>query len=388
MSPITPPPATAAEATLAHVAQLRPTTHIQPAFAELTAPSVLARSGQAPYGWSIYVVKRGDTLSDIAKRYRTTVRSIVSKNRLTSRHSLDVGQRIAVPRTSPKRTARIAAIRHAADSTYVVRPGDTISHIASRHKISQASLLRANRLSGHAVIRPGQRLVVPGGADRARRAAKASRARAARTGVMVTVASGQTVSHLAVKYGVTQASILRANGLRAGAKIRVGQKLRIPGAATPTRKASAHPRLSSAGRANLRYLNAHPAPARSTVKRMILRAARQHGVDPKLALAIGWQESRWNQRAVSEDNAIGVMQCLPSTGQWMSGVLGRRINLLKAADNIQCGVGLLRTLGRSVSSEREVIAAYYQGLGALQDKGMYGETKEYVASVLRHKSRM
>lgn len=369
-----------------------PPAHIQPAFAELTRPSVVARSAQAPFGWSVYVVRRGDTISDLALRFKTTQGALVAKNHLRSRHvALAVGYRMAVPRLRPRPNAAgaTAARRAGTDLSYVVRPGDTAEGIAQRHRIALATLLRANHLSHSHILRPGQRLTVPGGLSAARRATKAARTRAANPDILtVTVRPGDTVSVFAARYDVSRASIVKANRLSPHAVIRPGQRLKIVGALKTTALGSAHPALSAAGRANLRYLNTHPAPSRSAIRAMIVRAAREHGVDRRLALAIGWQESRWSQRAVSEDNAIGVMQCLPSTGAWMSTVLARRLNLLHAQDNITCGVGLLRTLHRSAENEQEVIAAYYQGLASVRTRGLYDDTKAYVASVLRHKARM
>ena len=75
---------------------------------------------------------------------------------------------------------------------------------------------------------------------------------------------------------------------------------------------------------------------------MIRRTALRHGVDPTLALAIGWQESGWNQQAVSVANAIGAMQVIPSSGDWASQLAGRRLDLLDAQDNVTAGVVILR----------------------------------------------
>ena len=75
---------------------------------------------------------------------------------------------------------------------------------------------------------------------------------------------------------------------------------------------------------------------------MIIDTARRHGVDPRLALAVSWQESGWNQRQVSVANAIGAMQVIPSSGEWASQMAGRRLNLLKTQDNITAGVVILR----------------------------------------------
>ncbi len=54
------------------------------------------------------------------------------------------------------------------------------------------------------------------------------------------------------------------------------------------------------------------------MRRVVVRIARQHGVDPHLALAVAWQESGWQQRRISSAGAIGVMQVLPGTARWMA----------------------------------------------------------------------
>ena len=107
---------------------------------------------------------------------------------------------------------------------------------------------------------------------------------------------------------------------------------------------------------------------------MIRRTALRHGVDPTLALAIGWQESGWNQRAVSVANAIGTMQVIPSSGDWASQLAGRRLDLLDA----------LRALRSSADSVEEAVAGYYQGLRSVRTKGMFPDTKKYVAAVQAH----
>ncbi|MGL5864615.1 MAG: transglycosylase SLT domain-containing protein [Dermatophilaceae bacterium] len=49
-------------------------------------------------------------------------------------------------------------------------------------------------------------------------------------------------------------------------------------------------------------------------------SARRHGVDPRLVLAISYQEPGWNHRAVSPANAIGVMQVIAASSQGLEGV--------------------------------------------------------------------
>jgi soluble lytic murein transglycosylase-like protein len=120
----------------------------------------------------------------------------------------------------------------------------------------------------------------------------------------------------------------------------------------------------------------------------VVRSARRHGVEPNLALAISWQESGWQQRRISSAGAIGAMQVMPATGRWMSLTVGRRLNLYGLGDNVTAGVTLIDVL-RGETTERRAVAAYYQGLGAVQRHGLYPSTREYVRDVLalRHRLR-
>ena len=136
------------------------------------------------------------------------------------------------------------------------------------------------------------------------------------------------------------------------------------------------------------YLAAAPAPRRDEIKKLIVSTSKRHGVDPTLMLALSYQESGWNQRAVSVANAVGVMQVIPSGGQWASSLVGRRLDLLRTQDNITAGVVMLRALARATDRTEHQVAAYYQGLGALQKHGMYRDTKAYVKNVLALRKTM
>ncbi len=122
------------------------------------------------------------------------------------------------------------------------------------------------------------------------------------------------------------------------------------------------------------------------MRRIIERKAEQYGVDPQLALAVSWQEAGWQMHHVSHANAIGAMQVIPSTGQWMSRVIGRGLDLHDVHDNVTAGVVLLSELNE-VASQRGTIAGYYQGLAGVREHGMYEDTKRYVANVLALKKR-
>ena len=131
----------------------------------------------------------------------------------------------------------------------------------------------------------------------------------------------------------------------------------------------------------------HAHASQSEVRRIIVKRARYHGVNPNLALAVAWMESGWQQKRKSSAGALGAMQVLPSTGKWMSAVVGRKLNLRNLHDNVTAGVVLLKLL-REQAGPRHAIAGYYQGLAGVRRYGMYRSTKRYVANVVALRERL
>ena len=108
-----------------------------------------------------HVVRRGDTLWDIARLHGTTARAIRRVNGVQSVRRLRVGQRLEIPSASSakreqKRVVKQRRVYHR------VRPGETLSTIADRYRVSLAALQRANGIRNRHRIRAGQRLRIPG----------------------------------------------------------------------------------------------------------------------------------------------------------------------------------------------------------------------------------
>jgi membrane-bound lytic murein transglycosylase D len=101
-----------------------------------------------------YVVKKGDSLWKIARRFNTTTQEIKALNRLRSNH-LSIGQLLLVSGDVAK-TATAAA----GTGSYKVMKGDTPHSIAQKHRMELADLLRINRLTPRSTIFPGQTLLV------------------------------------------------------------------------------------------------------------------------------------------------------------------------------------------------------------------------------------
>ncbi len=354
-------------------------------------PAVVRIAGSAPAGWQAYTIRAGDTLVDIAQRLGTTPNVLAAQNQLPGGGRLiRTGSVILVPGMAAAAPAPAPA--PAAGSTaYTVRAGDTVSQIALRTPATARQIMAANGLGPRTHIRPGQVLTIPGPAPAAPAASAPGQAAAANPAPVSTteyrVRAGETIEGIAGRSGVSQASLITANNLAAPYLIHVGQLLRLqkpapqPSAANTFAGRTYPDATVAAAAATRETLRRAGAPSREAMRSIIEATARRHGIDPRLALAVAYQESGWDQRQVSVANAVGAMQVIPSSGEWASSLVGRRLDLLRAEDNATAGVVILRALTRSATSLEEAIAGYYQGLASVRSNGMYADTQQYVVTI-------
>ncbi|HJY39563.1 MAG TPA: LysM peptidoglycan-binding domain-containing protein [Steroidobacteraceae bacterium] len=106
-----------------------------------------------------HIVRRGDTLWSIARSHGVTMESIVSSNGLSNNDTLAVGQVLSIPGTTTLASADAQSVE-TRSTTYVVRRGDTLSRIATKFRVRLADLLGWNNLNSRSMIKPGQRLVM------------------------------------------------------------------------------------------------------------------------------------------------------------------------------------------------------------------------------------
>jgi len=105
-----------------------------------------------------------------------------------------------------------------------VRRGETLSGIASKHGVSSGDIAKVNRISDPSRIYVGMELVIP-----LHGTAPEMLAEPPRTTTVHTVRSGDTLSAIATRYGVSTDDVVSWNGLGAADHIQVGQKLTIRG---------------------------------------------------------------------------------------------------------------------------------------------------------------
>jgi LysM repeat protein len=277
----------------------------------------------------------------------------------------------------------LAAVTMAhAPAVITVQPGDTLWALAKKHGTTVDALQALNGLDGNGTIYAGRTLKISGSGS----GGSSSGGGGAGTHV---VTAGDTLSHIALRYGVSQAAIRSANGMDSS-MVRIGRKLVIPGSSSPAPSAGAPTHNAGATipetvRSSVvrhrEILASRQLPTKAQARQMVRDTARRMGVDPSLALAVAYHESGFQQRVVSGVDAIGVMQVLPSTGRGLSRSLGRELDLLDTQDNITAGVLLLQQLVRATGSDDKALAGYYQGLGSVRSRGVLPQTTTYIQNI-------
>lgn len=109
---------------------------------------------------------------------------------------------------------------------------------------------------------------------------------------------------------------------------------------------------------------------RWSLARCIVREARRHELDPALVLAVMHVESRYDAFAVSNKDAMGLMQILPTTGAWLAPQVGvvwyGPQTLFDPESNVRIGVAYLRQLADRYDGRIPIaLAAYNWGPGAI-----------------------
>ena len=246
--------------------------------------------------------------------------------------------------------------------------GVTVAAIVQANGISNPRLIHRRAASEH----PGRG---GGGCGPGRGATTCRTCGSARGARVHTVERGQNLTVIARSYGVTVAAIVQANGISNPSRIYAGQQLTIPGAAAAAAAAAASPEMP----ASMAALVA----SRDAVRRVIVEEATSMGVPVAFALAVAWQESGWRQGVVSHAGAVGVMQLMPATADWVgSAMLGVRVESGDLRHNVRAGVRLLAHYLAYYQGDRDrVLAAYYQGQSAVDRHGIYPVSRPYIASI-------
>lgn len=103
---------------------------------------------------TIYIVKKDDTLSGIASKYGTTYQVLASYNGISNPNLIGVGQTIKIP------NGTMSHITNTSSRTYIVKSGDTLSNIAKKYGTTYQKIAKDNNISNPNKIYPGQKLII------------------------------------------------------------------------------------------------------------------------------------------------------------------------------------------------------------------------------------
>lgn len=194
-----------------------------------TDPSSLMR-------WDQVVVERGDTISDLSIRHHVPIDVLKSTNQL-SNNTIHPGQKLLLPRDEqllidPQYAAAAAQLQElqagliSADRiTHTVRPGENLSVIAKRYRVSVAELQRWNNIRDPRTLRAGYELTVFHTPTQGRSASGSSAGN--NSEVRYVVVRGDSLWSIARKYKVKVNDLRTWNSLDNGVVLQPGQKLRI-----------------------------------------------------------------------------------------------------------------------------------------------------------------
>ncbi len=187
-----------------------------------------AAAPRASY-YKYHKIRRGETLSTIARRYKTSVSRIMRANKLSSRHRIRAGKVLKIPsrggvsyaKSDPepaKTTARKPQYAAAAPSSHTVKRGDSLWNIARRYHVTVKEIQAANRLSGTR-LHIGQDLKIPGRVKKL--AVKTEKLK------VYLVKRGDVPGEIARKHNMDLSHFLQVNRLRSSSVIYPGQKLYV-----------------------------------------------------------------------------------------------------------------------------------------------------------------
>lgn len=163
-----------------------------------------------------YTIRKGDTLSEIASRYGTTVQELVSINNIANPNLIYPGETIRVATNS---TIHGSETRGTGSITYTVQRGNTLSQIASAYGVTVNHIVQMNNIQNPNLIYPGEKLRITESSN--------TNLNPVMQNNYYTIQRGDTLSGIARRYGVTVQYLVNLNGIRNPNLIYAGELLKV-----------------------------------------------------------------------------------------------------------------------------------------------------------------
>jgi LysM repeat protein len=271
---------------------------------------------------------------------------------------------------------------------HTVEPGETLWSLAATSNLTARALAAANGLPEDAQVLTGSTIQIPSEQEAAAALAggQPSQVNGSPPEPMGAYVAqpGDTLSGIAASSGISVEQLAWMNGVDASEPLLIGTPLKLPTGAELAGQAPAAPAAPEV----VPDAAPHPTPGQVTAAE-VGEVAASHGVSSSLAAAIAWQESGFNNGAVSTANARGVMQILPGTWSWIENELaGHPLAPDSPIENVHAGVMYLGQLVQDAGGdEARAVASYYQGLSSINRSGLLPDTRDYVDNVMALRSR-
>ena len=125
--------------------------------------------GISAFAESTHLVKKGETLYGIAKKYQITISELKTANNLSDKDVLKAGQKLVIPSADIENAATLSSTNSSTSTsnssskteTYIVQKGDTLYGIAKKYDIKVSEIYSLNGMSQKDVLKVGQKLKVP-----------------------------------------------------------------------------------------------------------------------------------------------------------------------------------------------------------------------------------
>lgn len=176
-------------------------------------------------------VRSGETLSEIADRYGVSTRQLMRLNGLRDSDYIEAGSRLEIP--GPRVSAGPGRHR--------VQPGDTLDDIAARYRVSSRDLMLVNGLRNANHVEAGQTLKLPSNAVIAQSRPKPAPINVTPGASEHTVERGQTLTQIARAYELPVATLIDINAISNPNKVTVGTTLYLKAPDQPLAQAEPNP---------------------------------------------------------------------------------------------------------------------------------------------------
>lgn len=177
---------------------------------EIPLPETISKP-QAGGSTSI-IIQRGDTLTELAIKYNTTVARLVELNSIANPNLIYAGERLIVP--SGEDIPESEKTSTSGQTIYIVQRGDTLDQIATSFGTTARAIAMENNIQNVNLIYVGQRLIIPTN-------------RYDLNHTIYKIRWGDTLWSISRRYGVSIATIVRLNRIQNPNLIYAGQTLRI-----------------------------------------------------------------------------------------------------------------------------------------------------------------